>query len=166
MSNRSPEYDRTSEPTKSDDRRKAGTDPGQPGTAAAPQTGEGNLRAAPAEKPDRSVENNASNADRDLSARHQSSVLDRPLSDSQLHAAVVQALEDNADIDDVDIEVLVNEGGVMLNGTVPSRPMLQAAERCVRSVQGVKGVTNNLSALMGGKIKFTPSAGQQPSASI
>jgi hypothetical protein len=151
MSQRSPEYDRTPKPTVSDDRRKSAQQPaGDPAAVAEPRLDDANLKVDLADSSDRSVDQNAS----------------APLTDSELHSAIVQALAADPNVDDADIEVLVYEKGVMLNGTVPSRAMLQAAERCVRAVRGVKGVTNNMSPLMGGKIKFTGSAGQHPSASI
>lgn len=53
-------------------------------------------------------------------------------------------LTDDHVVDASDIEVLVEDGEVTLNGTVPSRRQKRRAEDCVECVSGVNHVQNNL----------------------
>mgnify|MGYP005842392785 CR=1 FL=1 len=68
-------------------------------------------------------------------------------SDSDIAAAAVNALHWDVQVPDERIQVTVREGWVTLEGDVDYWYQKQAAERDVRSLQGVKGVINNIKVL-------------------
>ena len=65
-------------------------------------------------------------------------------SDSDIAEAAVNALRWDVQVPDERIQVTVHEGWVTLEGDVDYWYQKQAAERDVRSLQGVKGVINNI----------------------
>jgi osmotically-inducible protein OsmY len=68
--------------------------------------------------------------------------LDTALSDTELAAAIVRALEREARLPMDHLEISVAHGWVALKGEVPRPCQRQDAERVARCVSGVKGVTN------------------------
>ncbi|MCL6431551.1 MAG: BON domain-containing protein [Anaerolineae bacterium] len=65
-------------------------------------------------------------------------------SDTDIAEAAVNALRWDVQVPDERIQVTVHEGWVTLEGDVDYWYQKQAAERDVRSLQGVKGVINNI----------------------
>jgi osmotically-inducible protein OsmY len=65
-------------------------------------------------------------------------------SDTDIAAAAVNALRWDIQVPDERIKVTVRDGWVTLEGDVDYWYQKQAAERDVRSLQGVKGVINNI----------------------
>lgn len=65
-------------------------------------------------------------------------------SDERLRELVSERLEEDDDVDASDIEVLVSDGEVTLNGTVDSRRTKRRAEDLAAITYGVKDVHNNL----------------------
>jgi len=68
-------------------------------------------------------------------------------SDSDIAAAAVNALRWDVQVPDERIQVTVHEGWVTLEGTVDYWYQKQAAERDIRSLQGVRGVINNIKVI-------------------
>jgi hypothetical protein len=66
------------------------------------------------------------------------------LSDERLREDVSDRLTEDAIVDATDVEVLVADGEVTLNGAVTSRTAKRRAEDCAEDVTGVKHVQNNL----------------------
>lgn len=64
--------------------------------------------------------------------------------DAEIKQEIVDELEWEARLHGLNIFVDVNHGQVTLNGTVTSYPKKMDAERAVRSVEGVRGVDNEL----------------------
>jgi osmotically-inducible protein OsmY len=69
---------------------------------------------------------------------------DAERTDSELAAAAVHAIEADAVLRDEDINVVVSKGWVTLKGEVEWNYQKEDAERIVRRLWGVKGVTNLL----------------------
>jgi hypothetical protein len=67
-------------------------------------------------------------------------------SDARILEDVNEALTHHDEVDASDIEVLVNDGLVILSGTVPARAMKNAAEDLVVCVSGVKDVKNQITS--------------------
>ncbi|WP_284735841.1 BON domain-containing protein [Dongia deserti] len=65
-------------------------------------------------------------------------------SDERIRENVNEQLTADPYVDATDIEVLVAEGIVTLNGTVENRAEKRLAEDCVDTVSGVRDVNNNL----------------------
>jgi len=65
-------------------------------------------------------------------------------SDDRITEEVNDALADHPEIDASEIEVKVNEGVVMLTGSVDSRRAKRLVEDCIEHVRGVKDVQNQL----------------------
>jgi BON domain len=65
-------------------------------------------------------------------------------SDERLKEEVCERLTADADIDAVEIEILVQDGEVTLQGSVPEREMKRAAEDSAEEISGVKQVHNRL----------------------
>ena len=81
-------------------------------------------------------------------------------SDSDIAAAAVNALRWDVQVPDERIQVTVRDGWVTLEGDVEYWYQKQAAERDVRSLQGVKGVVNLI------KVPFSVSQGLINSPSL
>jgi len=64
--------------------------------------------------------------------------------DRQLRDALVKALQQEATLGPVLVNVTVQDGAVRLWGTVDSTAQAEAAERAAKAVQGVRSVENNL----------------------
>lgn len=62
--------------------------------------------------------------------------------DTDIAAAVTRALRDDADLPVDDVDVTVSRGFVTLNGTVEWNYQKEEAERAVRRLAGVRGITN------------------------
>jgi osmotically-inducible protein OsmY len=77
--------------------------------------------------------------------------------DSELAAAVLRALEWDAGIPADEIEVTVSHGWITLKGVVDWQHQKQDAERAVRRLWGVRGVTNSITV----KPRVSPSALKQ-----
>jgi hypothetical protein len=65
-------------------------------------------------------------------------------SDERLKEEVCERLTAAPDVDAVEIEVSVQNGEVMLDGTVRERSMKRSAEDCIEDVSGVRQVHNRL----------------------
>ncbi len=65
-------------------------------------------------------------------------------SDTDIAAAAVNALEWDSQVPSERIKVVVRDGWVALDGTVDWHYQKEAAERAVRNLQGVIGVTNQI----------------------
>ena len=65
-------------------------------------------------------------------------------SDERIKDDVCEALYHDHSVDASDIEVSVNDGEVILSGTVSERRMKRMAEDCVESVTGVSDVRNEI----------------------
>lgn len=65
-------------------------------------------------------------------------------SDTDIAAAAVNALEWDSQVPSERIKVVVRDGWVTLEGTVDWHYQKEAAERAVRNLQGVTGVTNQI----------------------
>jgi hypothetical protein len=65
-------------------------------------------------------------------------------SDQRIREDVCEALTLDGAIDASDIEVVVEDAEVTLNGTVPDRATKKMAERCAEHVSGVRDVHNRL----------------------
>jgi osmotically-inducible protein OsmY len=66
-------------------------------------------------------------------------------SDKDIAAAAIGALKWDYEVPDGKVKVVVNEGWVTLDGTVDWQFQRDAADRCVRYLRGVVGVTNKIS---------------------
>jgi len=66
-------------------------------------------------------------------------------SDKDIAAAAIGALKWDYEVPDGKVKVVVNDGWVTLDGTVDWQFQRDAAERCVRYLRGVVGVTNEIS---------------------
>lgn len=66
--------------------------------------------------------------------------------DERINDEVHQRLTDDPWVDATDIQVVVQNGEVTLNGAVSDREAKRRAERCVEDIFGVKHVQNNLRA--------------------
>lgn len=64
--------------------------------------------------------------------------------DNRIKEDVCERLSDSEEIDASEIEVKVNEGEVILEGSIPERFMKRMAEDLVESISGVKDVNNQL----------------------
>lgn len=65
-------------------------------------------------------------------------------SDERIREEISEALFNDHDVDASDIEVIVQNGEVILSGTVESRRMKRQAEDCVEHVSGVIDVRNEI----------------------
>jgi osmotically-inducible protein OsmY len=65
-------------------------------------------------------------------------------SDERIHEDVCERLERDDRVDASDVEVNVNDGIVMMVGTVPDRDMKRRAEDLAESVGGVRDVQNQI----------------------
>jgi osmotically-inducible protein OsmY len=66
-------------------------------------------------------------------------------SDKDIAAAAIGALKWDYEVPDGNVKVVVNDGWVTLDGTVDWQLQRDAADRCVRYLRGVVGVTNEIS---------------------
>ena len=66
-------------------------------------------------------------------------------SDKDIAAAAIGALKWDYEVPDGNVKVVVNDGWVTLDGTVDWQFQRDAADRCVRYLRGVVGVTNKIS---------------------
>src|ERR1700733_1753604 len=66
-------------------------------------------------------------------------------SDKDIAAAAIGALKWDFEVPDGRVKVVVNDGWVTLDGTVDWQFQRDAADRCVRYLRGVVGVTNEIS---------------------
>jgi osmotically-inducible protein OsmY len=66
-------------------------------------------------------------------------------SDKDIAAAAIGALKWDYEVPDGNVKVVVNDGWVTLDGTVDWQFQRDAADRCVRYLRGVVGVTNEIS---------------------
>jgi osmotically-inducible protein OsmY len=66
-------------------------------------------------------------------------------SDKDIAAAAIGALKWDYEVPDGKVKVVVNDGWVKLDGTVDWQFQRDAADRCVRYLRGVVGVTNEIS---------------------
>jgi osmotically-inducible protein OsmY len=69
---------------------------------------------------------------------------DDKVTDEDIAAAAVRALKWNPFVPSGDVKVLVSDGWVALDGEVRWKFQKNAAEESVRSIRGVKGVTNRI----------------------
>lgn len=65
-------------------------------------------------------------------------------SDDRILEDANEALTQHPDIDASEIEVSIKNGILTLSGTISTRHMKQAAEKCVSKLAGVKSVRNDL----------------------
>jgi osmotically-inducible protein OsmY len=66
------------------------------------------------------------------------------ISDSELFDHIRNALQQNSQFDDRDIEISVDEGWVSLNGKVEREEERVLVQSCIENILGVYCVTNNL----------------------
>ena len=66
-------------------------------------------------------------------------------SDKDIATAAIGALKWDYEVPDGKVKVVVNDGWVTLDGTVDWQFQRDAADRCVRYLRGVVGVTNEIS---------------------
>ena len=64
--------------------------------------------------------------------------------DEEIAAAAVHSLEWDGNVPDKRLQVTVRDGWLMLEGTVDQRFERNAAERAVRHLKGVRGLSNNI----------------------
>lgn len=81
-------------------------------------------------------------------------------SDSRINEDVCDRLCDAPDIDASNIEIVVNQGEVTLNGSVDDRDAKRRAEDLVENVSGVREVRNNLRVSRGRDASSTSVAGR------
>ena len=67
---------------------------------------------------------------------------DNQYSDADIARAAVNALDWNASVPRNEIKVLVEKGWITLQGSVEHHYQKDAAERAVRNLKGVKGISN------------------------
>ena len=67
--------------------------------------------------------------------------------DTEIAEAALNALRWDSTVPDNKIKVFVSHGTVMLDGTVDWKYQREAAERAVRYLNGVRGVTNQVTAV-------------------
>jgi hypothetical protein len=65
-------------------------------------------------------------------------------SSQRIREGVMQALTDDGDVDASDIEIEVDNGIVVLSGSVPEKKMKYLAENCAEAIPGVLDVMNRL----------------------
>ena len=66
-------------------------------------------------------------------------------SDKDIATAAIAALKWDYEVPDGKVKVVVNDGWITLDGTVDWQFQRDAADRCVRYLRGVVGVTNEIS---------------------